>query len=379
MCKSDVCKNAGILSVLFSLIAVPACANAGIPLMWFTTLQVLLGSAIFGVIEGLILARVWKSPKGSACGIMIGANYVSVIAGYVLHYLLIIACGLKDDSTIPFSMLKLLLFVSVVVVFIITVFIEWPFIRNVYIKSIEPVEKPWLRAIKASTVINLVSYTVMMILMFLFGGISMLTKTVYDQSASFLKGRTGHIYYYDDASHAVRKMTLEGKQDTVLIHASLDIDSNNKYLFARANKNTGMWDLCTMDSSGDWDKSEDLASDFSKSTTDVFYGYDGLKQQNSTSKDFCYAIDFRKPSDVDYFVFTGDWAAEELRIRDKKSKIETCYGLETNFIVAFSHRPTVLPGDIVIWEFSGRIMAMDLNSKHITQLARGKSPVVTLD
>jgi hypothetical protein len=129
----------------------------------------------------------------------------------------------------------------------------------------------------------------------------------------------------------------------------------------------------------EWDTSTVLAKSFSRAATDVFNGYDGIKHQNSTNRNPWHAMDFRKPSEMKYTVRVGFWDAQGLTVTDMKSNKSITYALESSILRATCRRATVLPGDIVIWDLGGRIMAMDLNSKHITQLARGRSPVVTMD
>ena len=58
-----------------------ALANVGTPLLWVGTFHLLIGNALIGLGEGLLLARWFKAPKQRAIQIMIGANYFSMIVG----------------------------------------------------------------------------------------------------------------------------------------------------------------------------------------------------------------------------------------------------------------------------------------------------------
>ncbi len=374
----NLLKSAGVLSLLLIFAAVPAHANAGTPLMWFTSFHLLLGNAIIGVIEGRILARWWKLPKISECGWMIAANYVSAFCGvFVLGYYLEVHNIFADHGNIPFSRIPEALILIVISLYILTVVIEWPFVHFSVKKAGASFDRLWLKTLSSSALVNIISYTGLIILYLLNGNISLLTKTTYDASASFLEGRPGHIYYFDQSKDAVCKMTLTGKQEPFSVHTTFNGDTMWHYIFARPNKTTLLWDLCVMDK--EWDTSTVLVKSFSKAATDVFNGYDGIKHQNSTNRNSWYAMDFRKHSDMKYTVRVGFWDAEGLTVTDKKSNRSTTYALESSILRATCRRATVLPGDIVIWDLGGRIMAMDLNNKHITQLAHGRSPVVTLD
>lgn len=366
------------LSLLFSLFTAPAYADAGTPLMWVSSFHLTIGNAIIGAIEGLLIARWWKVKGGYAAGIMILANYISTIAGFVLYYLLTVAGGIEDPSAIEFSLLKLVLVVSILVLFALTVIIEWPFVRITFRKALQPIKNPWLNALKASLIVNSISYTWLIILILVFGNINVVTRTVYDPEASFLKNRTGHVYYYDDSKQAVCRVTLDGKKDTFTVPASLSDDFGTwSFLYAKKSSKSGSWDLCVRNKEANENKDKVILKSFSKAATDVFYFYG--KRKNEVSYSTFQAMDFRKPSDIKCYISVEFWANPGLTVEDRKTGKEDSYGLETGFMMNFSRRPTVLPGDIVIWELGGRIMAMDLNTRHITQLARGKSPVVTLD
>lgn len=61
--------------------ASPALANAGTPLMWASGLFMLFGNAGIGILEGLMIGRLFKVRFRRAIPIMIVANYVSMFAG----------------------------------------------------------------------------------------------------------------------------------------------------------------------------------------------------------------------------------------------------------------------------------------------------------
>lgn len=375
----NLLKSAGVLSLLLIFAAVPAHANAGTPLMWFTSFHLLLGNAIIGVIEGRILARWWKLPKISECGWMIAANYVSAFCGvFLLGYYLEAHNVLAGHGNIPFHRIPAVLMLSVISLYILTVVIEWPFVHFSVEKAGASFDRLWLKTLSSSALVNIISYTGLIILYLLNGNISLLTKTTYDASASFLEGQSGHIYYFDQSKNAICKMTLTGKQEPFSVSTTFTGDSMWSHVFVHPSKKTGFWDLCKIDDNNQ-DKVTVLVKDFSKAATDVFNSNEGVKHQSTSPLNTSYAMDFRNPSDMKYTVRVGFWDAQGLTVTDKKSNKSITYALESSIMRATCRRATVLPGDIVIWDLGGRIMAMDLNSKHITQLARGKSPVVTLD
>ncbi|MGE5294178.1 MAG: hypothetical protein ACM3VT_05065 [Solirubrobacterales bacterium] len=68
------------------LLAVPsvAQANAGTALMWAGTLHLLVGNLIVGLIEGILLAQVFRLSKWKCIGLLILANYFSAWCGFFI-------------------------------------------------------------------------------------------------------------------------------------------------------------------------------------------------------------------------------------------------------------------------------------------------------
>ena len=66
-----------------------AFANAGTPLMWASALHLVFGNAIIGIIEGSLLAGMFKCSKWKSVVVLIVANYASAWVGayFVAGYL----------------------------------------------------------------------------------------------------------------------------------------------------------------------------------------------------------------------------------------------------------------------------------------------------
>jgi hypothetical protein len=58
-------------------------ANAGTPLMWVGMFHLALGNLAIGVVEGLLLAAIARTPKTRAVALMVAANYFSAWLGWV--------------------------------------------------------------------------------------------------------------------------------------------------------------------------------------------------------------------------------------------------------------------------------------------------------
>jgi hypothetical protein len=56
-------------------------ADAGTPLMWTSMLHLLVGNALIGVGEGLLLVRLFKTSANWTIPVMMAANYFSAWTG----------------------------------------------------------------------------------------------------------------------------------------------------------------------------------------------------------------------------------------------------------------------------------------------------------
>src|SRR5262249_284540 len=76
-------KRAIILALAAIVFAMPAVAlaNVGTPLMWASAAHLVLGNAIIGLLEGLLLSGLFKLRAARAIGLMIAANYFSAWVG----------------------------------------------------------------------------------------------------------------------------------------------------------------------------------------------------------------------------------------------------------------------------------------------------------
>ena len=70
-----------LLILALALFPSTASANAGTPLMWASMLHLVFGNAIIGLIEGLLLARLFKCSKRKSILTLIAAN--TALAGAV--------------------------------------------------------------------------------------------------------------------------------------------------------------------------------------------------------------------------------------------------------------------------------------------------------
>lgn len=74
---------AAFLVTTLLLLPRSAVANMGTPLMWASGLHLLFGNAIIGIIEGALLARIWRVKRAWSVPLMVAGNYVAWWGGLV--------------------------------------------------------------------------------------------------------------------------------------------------------------------------------------------------------------------------------------------------------------------------------------------------------
>ena len=158
-----------IILGLLAMLGLPctALANAGTPLMWGAFGHLALGNIFIGILEGNIL-RWRNSGKGyQTVTLMILANYFSAFCG------IFIIGGLDALWACHWTLLNLKtnFFLMVVLLWLATVLLEWPFVWFAMGKEL----RRWGKALKISFILQSVSYVLLVGWYMLCGNHSLLT------------------------------------------------------------------------------------------------------------------------------------------------------------------------------------------------------------
>ncbi len=158
-----------IILGLLAMLGLPctALANAGTPLMWGAFGHLALGNIFIGILEGNIL-RWRNNGKGyQAVALMILANYFSAFCG------LFIIGGLDECWVSNWTLLNLKtnFFLMVVLLWLATVLLEWPFVWFAMGKEL----RCWGKALKISFILQSISYVLLVGWYMFWGNYSSLT------------------------------------------------------------------------------------------------------------------------------------------------------------------------------------------------------------
>ncbi len=375
----------GRIVALLAMLALtpPALANAGTPLMWLTMGHLLIGNALIGVGEAVLIARLFKARLCLAVPVLIVANYVSMIAGAALvgHYggdiggIARLIVGEESlSNAIRFNLLALLSLAFV------TTLVEWPFVFAVL-----PARNRVARSIVATLAAQAASYLVLTLLYFRVSNMSVVTQTVNTDPADFARTTNAWVYYLPLDRSGLWRVRPDGA-DNARVREIGAPDEWARLYWLRSTDGAG-WDLWittpadrpTYVPSGPQRPKQPLLTGLAGRAAmhrrDETPG--GTRTNNWTS--WGKAPDLRLAGADELSVRAGFWPAEGLVVGKGDLYTGRCFAMETPVTNWVTRSPTLLPHDQVVYQLGDQIVLLDLNTRQIGLITRGTSPVVIIE
>jgi len=163
-----------------------AFADAGTPLMWAGAFHLLIGNALIGVAEGLLLAFVFRRKWGVCVLIMIAANYFSAWSGGVF-----LASEIVGRLDLDLYNAWPWLWVMVGVTYLLTLVLEWPFVALCLRKC----DGWFVKSIWGSLVVQSASYLVLFGWYWAASGTSLYTDLAVVQPSAIVLPKGTTLYY----------------------------------------------------------------------------------------------------------------------------------------------------------------------------------------
>jgi len=364
-------RNNKIVLLIGCLFLCPAAveANAGTPLMWLGAFHLVIGNAIIGIVEGLLIAVVFKVRKRRAVPIMILANYLSTIAGGAGTLWLGAALAGQADL---YLIAGVIAFLSVLA-FAFSVILEWPFCLWILRRSENRAARAWRASLLAQTV----SYVFLLApLYFLASGFSLVTQTTFDKTLSFSNTNNAWIYFIADEDCFLRKVRPNGQalQKIQVLDKKLCLQENRYRKLIAKTDQLGAQSL--------WLTSSFLSHEDIKvvdAIPDKIPVDPKCLKEGACAGQF-WTSDLRDVNARDWDVATGFWAIEGFHGENAKTGKKFHVALETPFVMWSISNATVLPDDQAIFQIGrNQIVLMDLNTRKIGLVARGFSPAVAVE
>ncbi len=343
----------------------PVFANAGTPLMWFTAFHLLAGNALIGILEGCVLIKWFKARPGTAIILMILANYLSAWLGmWLVHWL-------AGSADMDITNLHRWFWIMAGITYGATLLIEWPVVAACLMT--------WKRGLRASFVVQTVSYVLMFGLHSLVTGATRLQGIETVPAGDLPLPASVEVYYIGkDDGNVYRMRSSESRPE--MIHELKSGNSQDRLLWDEAEPGRGNLlvrfeevktgsHLVTIRKDLPGHAVDDQQID--KNTWANHGKVESLSQEGSGKWTFS----------------TGFWAAQGLRgdpagetpgaTRDRKKSIQLA--LETPFVSWEVRNAVLLPGDKVLFQFGkNQICLFDPGTMRLALLCRGRGPVAVM-
>ena len=365
--------NRNILAGIL-LLAIPsvAQANAGTPLMWASMLHLVFGNLIIGIVEGILLAKVFGLTKRNCIGLMILANYLSAwLGGLVIGNAIAKALPMGLYTAWPFFWLMVL------VTYFLTLFLEFPFVALAFRGA-----PAWRRkSIRASFVVQSISYMALFGWYWLASGTSLFTKTEVVELSSIPLPEKVLVYFISVDDGDVYQGTLRETQWKNIFN--LDSSQRNDRLFVKpSDTETNSWDLMARLETDEPLKPKIIpiqerfaivaAPSWRSTHTDP-------PQYEGSWFNFGEVPKLGSAKSSAWEFWSGFWPIEGLRGTQTNSGERIHFSLETPFVAWSVRNATHLPTDKVLLQLGDdQVCVYDPKTKQIALVTKGRGPIAIM-
>ena len=337
-----------------------AYADAGTPLMWASMFHLVIGNAILGIGEGLILSLLFRPKRAGCIPIMIAANYFSAwVGGVFLSWVIVRTLDLDLYNA------RRWLWCMVVITYLLTLLLEWPFVALCLRKT-----EGWFRkSIWGSLVVQSASYLVLFGWYWAASGTSLYTDLAVVQPSAISLPKETTLYYLSENNTGIYSWDLDqGKPRKISDFTST---YHRDALFLDKSRTAGRWDLMV---------GPEYASDASDATYKTMAA--GLRCAIAEPPRAGLAPGGEVPrfhADQSGWQFTFGWMAGRLDGENAKTGKNLGLSLETPFAVWPVSHPTQLPSGLVVFQLGrNQICILDPDARRIALIAKGRAPAITV-
>ncbi|MBK8913093.1 MAG: hypothetical protein IPM64_00585 [Phycisphaerales bacterium] len=364
-------RNLGLLAVCALALPRAALANAGTPLLWAGFLHLAFGNLLIGLLEGFLLAKLFRLHLGRTIAILVLANYFSAWAGgYFLRPAIVSAFPLDMDNAWDFF------WTMVALAYPATLLLELPFVAMALRRG----SRSLGRALSGSLAVQTVSYLLLFGWYWMASGTSLFTRMEIVRLSTmtlpegvliyFIAADDGHVYRMGSNAMGTRK---------VFDLASTNADDR---LFVRTSlKDGNRWDLAALMAGHRGVPTTVLVAENFAAEAATGWGWlnNGQSEELVTSLNSGPAIILGSAKDSYWQFWAGDGAMGGLRGYHDGTGTQVHFSYET----LFGHWPirnaTLLPGDKVLFQLGrDQICMLDPDAKQIALVARGRGPVAVM-
>ena len=335
--------------------------------MWASMLHLVFGNVILGVLEGLLLSRMFQCPKGKSILLLIAANYVSAWVGGFL-----VAGYVHSSVDITVQNVQYWFQAFVLVAFIFTLLLEFPLFWFVLGSR----ERRLHHALKATVAVNGISYLLLFGWYWMASGTSMMSDLEVVPSHEMEVAEPYVLYFISRDGDRVLRMDLNDP-DSVTPISAVAAPHRVDRLFVLPRVGSG-FDLLTRleaDARGSVFQARVLADFAEQAPVEWRISEGHSKEVESSWFNFGPVPSIAASSDWEYW--TGFWPVEGLGGKNERTGETVRFSLELPFAAWPVRNATQIDGDYVVAQLGeDQICMIHPASSRIALLVRGRGPIV---
>ena len=345
--------------VAFLFAATPAWADAGSPLVWTAAFHLLVGNLLIGVLEGVVVARVFKLPRARTVALLIPANYFSAFVGVALT-------GAVEKLIVRFDPAPLyhvggLLLGVLFGSYVVSALLEWPFCLAAAWRSPDRVRT----SAKATILAQTVSYPILVVLYLAGPAVTGPRGVELDSSLSFATQVRATVYFVPPGGGSVWRIRPDGTGRERVWEGTLTPDEGLKF---RPSADQAHWDL--------WSRKRPGL--LANAVAPLEPGPRAKREAEAYEEmGFVTPIDLRGNGSA-WSVWAEVWPDVGLVARNRRSGESVSMAVGTPLLVWSASWATALPDDKVVFELGEQVVVLDLASRKAGVITAGCSPAVLL-
>jgi len=371
----DMKRGSLLFLVVVGLVALPqeASANAGTPLMWAGMIHLVIGNALVGLLEGLLLGWWFGVPRAKAVGAMIVANYASAWLGGLFIRGAIVKV-LPMDLTNGWQWF----WIMVVVTYCLTLVLELPFIAWGFRGA-----QGWLkRSVRASLLVQSSSYILLFGWYWMASGTSLYTKMHVVAPEDLALPESVLVYFIASSDGNVYRRGL-GSKDEQRIYELHSKDDNDRLFVRPSALDTNRWDLMARLETGDWRNPrfvEVLTNLHVQAVPDWRSTHTDPPDYEGTWFSFGKVQGLGSATNSQWEFWAGFWPVEGLRASQKETGERVRFSYETPFGAWTVRNAVHLPTDKVLFQLGDdQICGFDPVERRVALLWHGRGPVPVIE
>ena len=309
--------------------------------------HVLVGGAVVGLFQGLMLARFWGVSRRRALVQMVAACYGSML-------LVLPSAVFLVDRYVPLALLSTVAPWLYAAVFVATLLIQWPFVRG----AMRPRSRVATKSALACTILNALSFSMLFALYASTCNIGILRLQLVP--AADVAWQSDPVVFYVDAQHASVMRTRPASMDTRI---AMQYHGEQAPMIVG---HEGAVDACLpADSAGrDW-------TCWGLSPEDAQPHFATPRPREVV------AVDLRTRTSA--WTFESGRQGVGLRVHEAGDSNWQSVALNAPLIARRVAQITVLPGDQLVLQVGREVCVLDWPKRTLSVLAAGTEPYVLLD